>query len=200
MATMVREVAEPRPPTDLHRRDLPIEIIAAGRTLVRIHPAKWPALHFGTSGDNRFDDPQRGYGVCYAALTIEGAFAETLLRQIGATLVARASLDLRSITELTVVADLRLVSVHGPGLAALGATAAVTSGAYEVAQLWSRALHRHPAGLDGICYRCNHDNDAFAVALFDRCRDHIRITAANPLSKDRLLLGRLLDRYRVGLS
>ncbi len=200
MGTMVREGAAPLPPADLHSRALPIETIAAGSTLVRIHPTKWSALHFGTCGDNRFDDPDRRYGVCYAALTLHGAFAETLLRQVGATLVPRASIDQRSITHLSVLADLRLVTVHGAGLVALGATAAVSSGAYDVSQHWSRALHSHPAAADGILYRCTHDNDKIAVALFDGARDRLQTAQTAPLGLDRHRLGGLLDRYRVGLS
>jgi hypothetical protein len=96
------------------------------------------ALHFGTSGDNRFDDPRGEYGVCYAARSLEGAFAETCLRAVGATLLSLQYLTSRSATMLTAIAELHLVQMHGPGLSRLGATAAVSSGTYDGSQPWSR--------------------------------------------------------------
>lgn len=190
----------PLPPADFASRDLPIEIVPAGASFVRIHRTTLGALHFGISGDNRFDDPDRGYGVCYAARTLTGAFAETCLRQVGASLVPLASLAARSATEFRVTAELRLVAMHGPGLVRLGATAAVSSGTYDISQPWSRAIHAHPAAPDGIAYRSNHDNGEFCAALFDRCRDRLKAEAARELLADRATLAGLLDRYKVGLT
>jgi hypothetical protein len=82
----------------------------------------------------------------------------------------------------------------------LGATAAVSSGTYDVSQPWSRALYTHPAAVDGIVYRSNHDNGELCVALFDRCRDRLTEGATNELLADRAALGRLLDAYKVGLA
>ncbi len=190
----------PLPPPDFARRDLPIEAVPAGASFVRIHRTVLGALHFGTSGDNRFDDPDGKYGVCYAARTLTGAFAETCLRQVGASLVPLASLAARSATDLRVTAGLRLVALHGPGLARLGATAAVSSGAYDVSQPWSLAIHAHPAAPDGIVYRSNHDNSEFCAALFDRCRDRLQEKATRELLADRAALAGLLDHYKVGLT
>lgn len=188
------------PPADFAARDLPIEAVPAGGTFVRIHRSGLDALYFGNSGDNRFDDPERQYGVCYASRSLEGAFAETCLRQAGARLVPLSRLAGRSATVLTVEAELRLAELHGPGLARMGATAAVTSGAYEASQPWSRAVHDHPAAVDGIAYRSNHDNGELCVALFDRCRERLRPGTATGLIQDRARLAALLERYKVGLG
>ena len=134
----------PLPPPDFASRDLPIETVAAGTRLVRIHRSDLGPLFFGSTGGNRFDDPAKTYGVCYLATTLEGAFVENCLRVVGARFVALAFLEERSFSEIEVTAPLRLVSIHGPGLAQLGATGAVTSGPHAVAQLWSRAVHDHP--------------------------------------------------------
>lgn len=190
----------PAPPADFAARALPVETVPAGAAFARIHRSAFGALHFGTSGDNRFDDPDRRYGVCYAARSLEGAFAETCLRAVGATLVPLSHLAQRSATVLTVTAELRLAELHGPGLARMGATAAVSSGAYAVSQPWSRAIHDHPAGVDGIVYRSNHDNGELCVALFERCRDRLRPGPAAGLLIDRHGLAMLLDRYKVGLT
>jgi hypothetical protein len=122
------------------------------------------------------------------------------LREVGATLVPLSRLAERSATELAITAALRLVQLHGPGLARVGATAAVSSGTYDISQPWSRAIHDHPASVDGIVYRSNHDNGELCVALFDRCRDRLHPESRANLMADREALAELLDRYRIGLS
>ena len=112
----------PLPPADLAQRELPIETAPAGTRLFRLHRSDLGPLFFGTTGQNRFDDPSGRYGVCYLATTLEGAFAETCLRAVGARFVAYSFLEGRSCSEIEVTAPLRLVSVHGPGLARIGAT------------------------------------------------------------------------------
>ena len=174
--------------------------MAAGTTFIRIHRSELSPLHFGASGLNRFDDPQQAYGVCYAGRSLEGAFAETCLRAVGATLIPRSLLETRSASEIITAAELRLVEVHGAGLARLGATSAATSGPYDLSQSWSRAIHDHPAAADGIVYRSNHDNGEFCVALFERCRDRLQPGRAAGLMRDRARIAALLDRYKVGLG
>ena len=190
----------PLPPPDFASRDLPIETIAAGARLVRIHRSDVGPLFFGSTGGNRFDDPTRIYGVCYLAATLEGAFAETCLRAVGARFVALAFLEERSFSGIEVTAPLRLVSVHGPGLAQIGATGAVTSGPHAVAQQWSRAIHDHPTAPDGIAYRSNHDNGELCVALFERAGARLRAADPQPIMQDRGRLAMLLARYKVGLG
>jgi hypothetical protein len=187
-------------PSDFADRDLAIELVPARATFVRIHRADHASLYFGISGDNRFDDPEHRYGVCYAARTLEGAFAETCLRPVGATLLPLSQLAARMVSLLAVAAELRLVELHGSGLARMGATAAVSSGTYDVSQPWSRAIYAHPAKADGIVYRSNHDNGELCVALFDRCRSRLRAHPPTDLLSDRRRLAALLDRYQVGLG
>ena len=172
----------------------------AGTRFVRIHRSELSPLFFGTTGDNRFDDPDRTYGVCYLALSLEGAFAETCLRAVGAQFVASAFLAARVFTMIEVTAPLRLVAVHGPGLARFGATSIVAGGVPALAQRWSRAVHDHPAAPDGLLYRTNHDNGELCAALFDRCAVKLAPRQAEGLFADRTRLAALLDRYKVGLG
>lgn len=190
----------PLPPADLASRDLPIETIDAGTRLIRIHRNSFGAIFFGATGHNRFDDPTGTYGVCYLATTIEGAFAETCLRAVGARFVAITFLEERSFAEIEVAAPLRLTSIHGPGLAQLGATGAVTSCPHAIAQFWSRAIYDHPSSPDGIAYRSNHDNGELCVALFDRAGIHLTEAGSEPIMNDRVRLASLLARYQVGLG
>jgi len=182
------------------RRELPVETVTAGTRLVRLHVSDFSPLFFGSTGNNRFDDPDKGYGVCYLARTVEGAFAETCLRAVGARFVALGFLEARSFSEIEVTEPLRLASLHGPGLARIGATAAVTSGPHRDAQDWSRALHDHPANPDGISYRSNHDNGEFCVALFERARNSLSVATTQSVTNDTDRLARLLGRYDVGLG
>jgi hypothetical protein len=190
----------PKPPPDFADRELPLETLPAGTTFVRIHRSDLGPLFFGTSGDNRFDDPKRVYGVCYVALTLEGAFAETCLRAVGAQFVALSYLSARSFTAIEVAAPLHLVAVHGPGLARIGATSIVSGGGHTLAQTWSCAIHDHPSSPDGLLYRANHDNGEICAALFDRCAERLGLGQTQGLFADRACLARLLDRYKVGLG
>lgn len=192
--------SSPEPPADLPGRDLPINMLRTGSTLVRIHRRQHDARFFGRTGDNRFDAPDAAYGVGYLALTHAGAFAETCLRASGARLVSRSFLAERAWAQFPVLRDLRLVALHGAGLARLGATAAVTSGDHAVARRWSAALHAHPAELDGIAYRANHDNGELCAALFERSGGSLGLHRSEGLLEDRIALAALLDRYGVGLG
>ena len=107
----------------------------------------------------------------------------------------------RSFSEIVATGPLRLSSLHGPGLARVGATSAVASGPYDVARNWSRAIHDHPAVPDGIAYRSKHDDDEICIALFDRARD--RVAAAGvplPMIMDLARLAELFARYGLGLE
>lgn len=190
----------PLPPDDFANRPLPLDEITAGSAFVRIHLSAFDPIHFGTSGNNRFDDPQGEYGVCYMAMTIEGAFAETCLRAVGAPYVASTFLEARSFATIEATAPLRLATVHGTGLSRLGATSVVTAGQHALAQRWSRAIHDHPSAPDGILYRANHDNGEFCAALFERCRDRLRLSATNAIMSDRNRLAALLNHYGAGLG
>lgn len=200
MASMAPPDPGPLPPPDFATRRLPTEAIMVGSRLIRIHRNSFGPLFFGSTGGNRFDDPARTYGVCYFATSIEGAFAETCLRAVGARFVAMTFLDERSFAEIEVTSPLQVVSLHGPGLAQLGATGVVSSGLHALAQQWSQAIHDHPQAPDGIAYRSNHDNGELCVALFDRCQANLRIAGSRPIMANRAALAALLNRYTVGLG
>jgi hypothetical protein len=107
--------------------------------------------------------------VLYCAEEINGAFAETFLRQTGRTLLPHDLVAGKSYVRLVVMRDIRLAEMKGHGLARMGATAEVAhSGVpYDVPQSWSKALREHAAGPNGIAYTCRHDDEAVAYALFD---------------------------------
>lgn len=119
---------------------------------------------------------------------------------VGARFVSFSFPEARSWSEIEVTTPLDLVSMHGPGLARIDATAAVTSGSHRGAHQWSRAIHDHSEIPDGISYRSNHDNGELCVALFERARGGLLVVDTQAMTLDRNRLARLLGRYKVGLG
>jgi RES domain len=168
--------ALPEPPADIASRKLPLVTRLAGTQYLRIHRAADGAVWFGWNAatrqfrppTNRFDAPDRSYGVLYAATRREGAFAEAVGRKPG-SFRSNDELAALAVTTLALSKDLQLVNLHGgEAVGALGATGVVGVGPQSLARRWSQALHAHPEVPDGIEYRCRHNSDQIAVALFDR--------------------------------
>jgi hypothetical protein len=145
---------------------------------------------------------RREFRVCYLGEQAFVAFAETLLRAPGTSVVESVDVESRSMARVRVERDLRLVALHGSGLARVGATASVVMGAYAVCRQWALALHAHPERPDGIRYRARHDDDGFAVALFDRAADAVteRDTHGLLAAEGAEELAAWMDRYGVGLA
>jgi hypothetical protein len=139
--------------------------------------------------------------VCYLAEEPQVAFAETFLREPDTTLIEESALSPRAVAEVEVGRELRLVALHGAGLRRLGATSTVCTGPYAVSRAWALALHGHSSRPDGIRYRARHDDDGFAIALFDRAADSILVTQTTGLVSVELrsALAGWLDRYGMGL-
>ena len=190
----------PLPPEDFHRRAVVTVTINRRRLLYRIHRNEHAALFYGRTGANRFDAPDKDYGVCYLGLSFYAAFAETFLRRPGTTLIDWQDLAARSVTVLRVAKTLRPARLYGPGLSKMGATAAVTHGPHTMTQSWSAALRAHPKGPDGIAYRAKHDDDEKCLALFERKSSPFELVSTTSLVDDPKTLGELLDHYDVGLS
>jgi hypothetical protein len=189
----------PLPPADLARRRLPIEVCRPGWSLFRIHDRVREPLHFGRIGSNRWDAPGGEYGVLYLAEDVAGAFAETFLRDIGATLVSQAALSRKRISTMVAAAPLRLVDLTGPGLARIGATASVVHGDYATTQRWSHRLWSHPDRPDGLLYRSRHDPSRRCIALFDRAGIELSVTSTHRVDANGPQFAEILSRYRIGL-
>lgn len=172
---------------------------------MRIHARGRRALWFGpppgSVAIHRFDDPRGEFRICYLGTTIGVCFAETFLRNPPVRILALGDLAARLVATVEVRRELRLVRLHGPGLARLGTTAGPASGDdYELSQFWSRALWEHAEAPDGIAYRPRHDDSALCVAIYDRARAALAITGETSLTADPQLLARLLKRYDLALT
>ncbi|HEX8693746.1 MAG TPA: RES family NAD+ phosphorylase [Longimicrobium sp.] len=194
----------PLPPDDLRGRELPVEVVPAGESLHRIHRGEHGAIWFGPAPGRppefRFDAPRGEYRVCYLGATPEASFVETFLRWPARRFIAMEELAARSLATVAVLRDLRLVSLHGPALVRMGATAEAASGDYALSRAWALALWEHPSAPDGIAYRCRHDDSVFAIALYDRAAAAIEPRSSTPLDRQLTLLGRLARRYGFGMS
>ena len=190
----------PPPPPDLLLRRLPLKRIEGAA--YRIHLGDHNPLYFGRSGMGRFDDPLGQYGVLYAGLTPEGAFAEVFLRNLALMLIAEADVRKRSISAIE-MHDLKCVDLSGPGVRTLSCDNRIsTEKPYDTARLWSRALHDHPAKADGIIYRSRHNPQLKCLALYDRCRGRLSPEGSEPLMEGKWLAWtiRQISRYRLSLE
>ena len=197
--TVNKASAQHLPPADLDSRSLPLEKISRGRVYRRLHPYARNAIHYNGSNDYRFNAPNKQFTVLYVAEELKGAFAETLLRDPGKTLIDQMDIDATAVSEIEITRQLSLVKLHGDGLVRAGATAIVSSGKYAISQAWSLALWQHRQRPDGIIYRANHDNGQICLALFGHTRKHVRVVKTVPLGSEPFL-AQLLDHYGVGIG
>ncbi len=93
-----------------------------------------------------------------------------------------------------------MLRLYGAGLAAVGATAEVSScpPPYEIPQELSRALHLAFPQISGIDYRSRHDNDKIADAIFDTAPNLRELSRNEELNTD--AFWKLAERYNVGMA
>jgi RES domain len=190
----------PDPPPDLHQRELPL--VRSRGPWWRVHRRGRAPIFFGRTGLGRFDDPERAFGVLYAATDFSGAFIETFGWHTGRNLIGLTELEERELSRIESASHLSLVDLTGKGLAWIGADGRLLTGEHTVAQRWSAALFAHPTQPDGILYRARHDPERVAVAIHDRAE--AKELAPQPLGslsdpRNANLLREALDRYRFGL-
>jgi hypothetical protein len=168
--------ALPEPPPDLGQRTLPVVRREAGEKFIRLRRGEDSPIWFGWNADsatfrvatNRSASPDRRYGVLYVAATREGAFAESVGRKPRGFRSDDELARLR-LTTLALTRDVRVVHLHGgAAVGAMGAAGVIGVDPQSLARRWAPALHDHPEQPGGIEYRCRHNSDELAVALFDR--------------------------------
>lgn len=168
----------------------------------RLHHREYSPLHFGKKRENRFDDPEREYGVLYLAEDEYGAFVEVFLREPEITLVDEGEVRNRLLCSVEAKRELKFVDLTGGGLQAAGVRGDVSTGSHPDVQAMSRAIYEHPAAPDGIRYHLYHDLGRVGIAVFDR----VPPEDLDPQNKGCLLdppnkhsLGRILDHYKKAL-
>lgn len=192
----------PEPPPDINDRSPLIFTPETGQSLTRIHLRTRSALFFGRTGNNRFDAPDKSFGVLYGGMDEYCSFIETFGQSTGSRIITRAALEQRHLSYLKPKGSLVLIDLAGSGgLARIGADARLLAGSHAIAQRWSAALHQHPIHPNGILYPARHDVARNACALFDSPGVDFDITDVGSLFEPQhsALLGAILDKYGFGL-
>jgi RES domain-containing protein len=191
----------PEPPADLDSRSPLVFTIPVGTSLFRLHHRSKGPLFFGRTGRNRFDAPDGGFGVLYAALDEHCAFIETFGQSTGIRIVTRAELEQRVLSEMKVMRPLTVIDLaRSGGLARVGADGRLLTGSHAIAQRWSAALHNLSSKPAGILYPARHDVARFACAFFDLPDSAFQITNTGSMLEPHhsVLLARILDTYGFG--
>lgn len=193
-----------RPPEPGSFEDLlrPIRIEVASLVRLSRHPATEP---YWSAGVHRFDDPAWGpaaaFGTCYAASSIEVAFAESVIHECGRFAGGTYEVAAAELTERSVVRfvcerrkTLVLADLTGAALKSLGLNNDISASAdYTGSQAWARAIHGAGVRWDGIRYVSRQMNKGFAYALFER--SGLRKLRAEKLRLRQL--DELCDRFNV---
>jgi hypothetical protein len=200
----------PPPHPELPTQQPMIYTLHAGEIVYRHHQKTLRAVFFGTSGTNRFDDPNcdpdHGSPGCFGVLYAGEDPACCLLESCGPTTrvpaVTGAFLDARSIARMELTEDLRLVDMVEPGgLISIGADNRLTTGSHKIAQHWSAALRNHPTKPDGIRYRSRHAPERAAYAIFERPPSTFSVTSMgsfrDPANED--LFRQILKVYKIAI-
>ena len=194
----------PPPPAWLGRKSLPVDRLPAGTVLHRIHRTSLAPVFFGPGPGipptYRFDSARSWFGVLYVGLSRAGAAAETLLRNPQRLMVATSDITERAASELTCRREVRVVTLYGSGLSAVGTDNAISTGPYGPCGLWSDALWDHPDHPDGIAYQSRHDSNEICLALFERPDLTFDIKSTRPLTAMLHEVAALLDAYGKSLS
>jgi hypothetical protein len=158
-------------------------------------------IHFSKGATERYDDPYKKFGVCYLAEDERGAFIE-VFGQAKEVILDLSFVHSKSISTIEPSRSLRVVDLTGPGAAWLSAAGEVSAGNHPLSRRWSRALHQHPAKIDGIRYRCRHDQSKKSIAVFDRIPDLLKVVEYHQWNESSMQakLAKLLDRYKFALK
>ena len=190
-----RRLANPTP--GFFEESLSLVRVPKAHRWVRLHRAKHAPIHFGCTGDNRFDSP--GVATLYLARQVRGSFVEVFCRT-SRRRVTELQLRQYRVAEFQASRGLKLIDLAGKGLVAMGLDARLATGSYKLAQKWARAFHDHPDQPDGILYRSRHDPNQQLAALFERSQPILRVSTHGTLQD---YLGdefyAVLDHYEIAL-
>ncbi len=184
-------------------------MLSAGTVLQRVHGThaadefNWTPQPTALTG-GRFDSLDGEFGYAYLAASASGAIAETVCRDLplggAGRQVPRAVLAGRRLSSVALARDLHVLELHGADLTQVHAALELTkcdASEFVMTRRWAAALRTWVPEADGFRYRCRHDEDEFAVVLFDdpppRTRAHDGLVAL----PDSLALDSLAGLARV---
>jgi RES domain len=152
-----------------------VHTLPTGSEMVRVHESAYGPIWFGPTSVpmHRFDSTKGTYRIFYAAATLKGAIAETLLHgnshRKGPKIVTKAEVEARSWSVITLERPVKLLKLYGNGLAIHGQDAGITSGnSYRTSRAFAEAAFAKYVDCDGLAFKSRHDNDELCFALFHR--------------------------------
>ncbi len=152
---------------------------------------------------NRFDAPDGSYQVLYLGCDPACAFIETFAHSAGTRAVTTAALKGKALVHLKPVIPLSLIDLTPSGsLLRMGSDSRLFAAEYGVSQLWSKALHDHPASPHGLLYPGRLDPLKQSVALFlDREPKMVELARESWYSSgaQRTLLAEIMEHYGIQL-
>jgi hypothetical protein len=196
----------PLPHPELNSQTPLVFKLQPGDLLYRHHQSIHHPIYFGTTGNNRFDDPTcttgAAFGVLYVGADPHCSFIESCGSTTGVPAVSGAYLANREVAKLELTEELLFVDLASPGgLTHIGADARLMSGSYKIAQRWSAALRVHPVKPAGIRYLSRHDPTRVAYAIYTRPPSTFVVSSLGSLmaASNSGLLNQLLRDYNVDL-
>lgn len=168
--------AYPRPPDHFDLNPKLAESTGT-RIFYRFNPADYSScLYFSKKKEYRFDDPDEGFGVFYAAVQPDAAFAESYGHDVSDVphdankVISEYHLEQRHVFTIDIKA-LRLAMFCGEGLPVLNLDGNIcTMPDYTIPQQWAQWTYRHPNQYDGILYHSRHLPSVDCIALFGRAK------------------------------
>lgn len=165
----------------------------ADKPIVRCHNVAMGATEFNTTlASRRFrpfhDSAGAVVATIYGADLIEGALSETVFHDVpvrgpGRRILRKALVPMMLSTVMP-ARNLRLVELHGAGLARLGVTHGEliesSSRQYPRTALWGEALYDHADRFDGLIWRSRQFNDSLALMLWGNRVDRFADLQAHP--------------------
>lgn len=151
---------------------------------------------------SRFCDPRQGYSVLYAAVSLQCAVWEGLLRNRFARrrhrLLGSAAAKEKTVVTLYATADLELVDLRDDGPARIGAPTAVTHDTNHAAgRSLSSATYMNVPEADGFLYTSRFTGHT-CVAVFDRAVGKLAVRETTSLIELPDFLQTLID-YDISL-
>lgn len=186
------------PPTNFSTLALPTRQVSVEK-LFRVSRRDKGEPYFGRNRAYRFDDPEPNpasrFGACYCGFDLDTAVAESILHdelaQNGGFDIAESEFTTRYLVRFKAAATggmLTLADLTGHGLKKLGGDNSISSeNPYNTTQEWSKAVHVHPANVDGILFVSRQLNTKKAVVIFDRAKAKFGTPSYAPLSSVRSL-------------
>ena len=192
---------------------LAIRHLAVGELLQHVSRVAYrgQALHYGRDRTNRYDSPDRRYGVLYLGLTLNTALMESVFHKHHWDRTAKRSIALaevrsRLVRAVGVLDELKLADLTAPGVMAahFGLNLEqLASRGYEATQQVSGEVHAlrrddEPA-FDGLLAPSRNNYPEPCIALFDRARDKVKVIADIDLV-DHAHWPRFVEDYRIGIE